>query len=285
MTLASWYKRLSNRLQPLYGTREAFQIARWVMRFHFPEKHSLLIPNDTDEVPERVEVLLQAQLEQLLQGRPVQYVLQEAWFDDMRLHVTPDVLIPRPETEELVYWALDLWPHTGSALDVGTGSGCIALALKKHRPQQQVYALDASEAAIAVAQKNSQRLGCAIHCLVADVTNAATWASLPECSLIISNPPYIPQAEADQMSPTVTAHEPAMALFVPDNDPLIFYKLLAQQARYYLSPQGWLVTEIHERYASDIATLWYALDAQEVLIKKDLQGKDRMMAARWRKKE
>ena len=220
----------------------------------------------------------------LSEGEPLQHVLGQAWFDGMALRVTPDVLIPRPETEELAAWMaqkLAAVPHAAPiALDWCTGSGCIALSLKKRVPRAEVHAWDVSERALNVAQANAEAQGCDLKTGKADLLDAQRPAA--PFHLVVSNPPYIPEAECADMHARVVSHEPALALFVPDEDPLVFYRALVRWCEDGgLSQEGWLGMECHHAFASHVAALladsgrW-----KHVEILEDLQGKPRHVVAR-----
>jgi release factor glutamine methyltransferase len=241
---------------------------------------------------------LEQYTQELLTHKPVQYVLHEAWFCGMPFYVDENVLIPRPETEELVEWIVEEAGNRQSAvgnqqqkssyvlpatshltiLDIGTGSGCIPISLKKKLPQSTIHACDVSEPALAVAAKNAAAQQTAINFIQADFLDAASWPSLPAVDLIVSNPPYIPQTDQHSMLPNVLAYEPHLALFVPDEDPLLFYEAIARFAQQHLLPGGSIFVEIHEDLGEKTKTLFESKGfAAEV--KKDFQGKDRMVKA------
>ncbi|WP_420454206.1 peptide chain release factor N(5)-glutamine methyltransferase [Rubrivirga sp.] len=218
-------------------------------------------------------------------GEPIQYVLGHTDFYGLRMTVTPDVLIPRPETEEVVEEALRrIRPRAAPwVLDVGTGSGAIALAVATERPDAEVFAVDVSPGALVVARANGDRLGAAVKFLEADVLLPSFAAEVPPAfDLIVSNPPYVPQAERAGLQREVRDHEPATALFVPDGDPLVFYRALAGHAEHLLRPGGWLVAETHADLGRDVVALWRrsGLDAVEVL--PDLAHRDRIAVGRRR---
>jgi len=253
-------------------------MARWLLAHHWPEESHLLLPQSKATVSQEKKTLIEAQLQRLLAHEPIQYVLQEAWFDSLRLKVTPDVLIPRPETEELVHWAVALSPSPRRALDVGTGSGCIPLALSQYWPNTSLYGWDVSESALKVARQNAADLNKTVHWDQIDVLDTATWPETEQVDVVISNPPYIPYQDAGSMEKRVVHFEPEVALFVPDNDPLIFYRLLMELSQTYLSPDGWLIVEIHEGRSEEVKQLWQEMGGQQIQVKKDWQGKPRMMA-------
>ena len=220
----------------------------------------------------------------LSEGEPLQHVLGQAWFDGMALHVTPDVLIPRPETEELSAWMaqkLAAVSHSAPrALDWCTGSGCIALSLKKRVPRAEVHAWDVSAQALGVAQANATNQGCDLKTGESDLLNAMC-PSAP-FHLVVSNPPYIPATESADMHARVVDHEPALALFVPDEDPLVFHHALVRWCEDGgLSQEGWLGMECHHAFAGGVAgVLARSGRWKHVEILEDLQGKPRHVVAR-----
>lgn len=219
----------------------------------------------------------------VVKGEPLQYALGEAWFCGLKLMVNQSVLIPRPETEELVEWIIANCRFPVSTLqivDAGTGSGCIALALKRRIRKASVTALDIDPAALAVARHNAIQLGIDIDCLQADLLNPSAWSHLPMADLIVSNPPYISEQEKESMSHTVLGYEPHLALFAPGSDPLLFYRMLSQLAKEKLRSEGQVFLELNAAYASDIAELFVRENFQ-VALKEDMQGKKRMLRA-WR---
>lgn len=208
---------------------------------------------------------------------PVQYVLGETTFMDMQLLVNTSVLIPRPETEELVHWIAEtLLPEAPSILDVGTGSGCIALGLKKLLPQAQIYGCDISIPAIETAEKNAELNNLEVAFFEADILK---WKQLkwPHINLIVSNPPYVRETEKKLMEQNVLHYEPESALFVPDSDPLMFYRVITEFAVENLNKDGWLFFEINEAFGAEIIDLVKRYGFKNPEIKKDLFDKDRML--------
>ncbi len=215
----------------------------------------------------------------LLEGRPIQYITGKTWFMGEPYIVNEQVLIPRPETEELVDWVIEYAAIKGKALrilDIGTGSGCIAIALKKALPEAIVSAIDISTSAIKIAATNAVALKADIEFIALDILNTAF---LPDqYDVIVSNPPYIPMQEMKNMELQVTDHEPNIALFVPDEDPLVFYKAIARLAKLHLSTNGQLFFEIHYDQGEAMIKLLDEMHFHAEL-RTDLFGKDRMVRA------
>lgn len=212
---------------------------------------------------------------------PIQYIIEEANFFGRWFHVNEHVLIPRPETELLVEEAIIQLirnPINGSIVDIGTGSGCIAITLAKELPQKKVFGIDIHIEAIEVATKNAKFHKADSHFIHHDILKYNLPFSNLEC--IISNPPYIAQSEEKLMRKNVTSFEPHTALFVSDNDPLIFYRRILESAQVCLAKGGLLLVEINERFGNEIAALFQEHQFKDVRIKKDLDGKDRIVLGR-----
>jgi len=296
MDLRQAQRQLTAELSPLHGSREAGLIADWVMEYLTGLKRIDRLVHASEPLSAPVLEQYKNYRDQLLAHRPVQYVLHESWFAGLKFYVDENVLIPRPETEELVEWAAQTIasetsaPETGvtpalstsapgATLDVGTGSGCIAISLAKKFPSLPIHACDISSAALAIARRNATQLNTSIHFHQLDFLDNRQWTDLPSVRWLISNPPYIPQNERAAMAPHVTGAEPSLALFVPDADPLVFYRALVEFARQKLLPGGSIFVEIHEDRASDTLEVFKAAGFQQVILQKDMQGKDRMIRA------
>lgn len=223
----------------------------------------------------------------LLQGKPVQQLTGREYFMGMSLMVSPDVLIPRPETEGLVRLAEELMdagrPGSGRLVDMGTGSGCIALALKKSRPDWDIWGLDISEEAIDVAGINARSVGAAIHLEHFDLLDwrghRNNW-SFAGFDVLVSNPPYIPNEEWVSLGVHVREHEPPQALFVPDADPLIFYRELAEWARSEGARRVHLCAECHTHFVSDVRELWAQLSVGALQVHEDIYDRPRFVSGR-----
>ena len=280
MTMHEAQQQLQTTLYQLYDNREAATIADWVME-HVTglRKIDRIMHKQSPLSPEPL-AQLQQYTQELLTHKPVQYVLHEAWFCGMPFYVDENVLIPRPETEELVEWVVEEVGGKKSLhfLDIGTGSGCIPISLKKKMPHAEIYACDVSEGALAVAQKNAAAQQTAVHFLPVDFLDDTTWHTLPAVDIIVSNPPYIPNHNQNSMLQNVLAYEPHLALFVPNEDPLLFYNAIARFAQQKLLPGGYIFVEIHEDLGEQTKALFeskeFAAD-----VKKDFQGRDRMVRA------
>lgn len=299
MTLHKAQQQLTTSLHNLYDNREAANIADLVME-HITgmRKIDRIMHKQSPLQPEQL-TQMQQYTQELLTHKPVQYVLHEAWFYGLRFYVDENVLIPRPETEELVAWIVEearsqrsevrglksentsdfrLQTSDLVLLDIGTGSGCIPISIKKKLPQAEVYACDVSEQALAVASKNAITLQTPVHFLQADFLNTSTWPDLPAVDIIVSNPPYIPHHNESSMLQNVLAYEPHLALFVPNEDPLVFYEAIARFAKEKLRPGGSIFVEIHEDLGEQTKAL-FELNGFTAEVKKDFQGKDRMVKA------
>lgn len=224
-------------------------------------------------------------LEDLKQHRPIQHVIGYTDFFGCRIAVSPDVLIPRPETEEMVTWIVDAFasrPSPHSVLDLCTGSGCIAIALKKAFPSAEVTAVDVSPAALEMAQQNAKNNGVEVHWVEGDVLRwnpSGVHGGTPlRYDLVVSNPPYVMEKERAQMQRNVLDYDPALALFVPDDDPLRFYKAISDIAKEHLSDDGLLVVEINEALAEETAMLFRDRGLSPV-IHDDFRGRHRWISA------
>ncbi|MBS1980379.1 MAG: Peptide chain release factor N(5)-glutamine methyltransferase [Cytophagales bacterium] len=208
---------------------------------------------------------------------PVQYILGLADFYERKFLVGPSVLIPRPETELLVEEITKEKFFAPIILDVGTGSGCIAITLKLEIPSAKVYALDKSNEALRIAKQNAEVLNARINFIQADFLSEEV--TLTPVDILVSNPPYIAESEKKQMSSTVLQFEPALALFVPDDDPLLFYRSIAEKSRHLLKPNGKIFVEINERWGKEVQHLLEQFGFSRTKIVKDLDNKDRIVIA------
>jgi len=245
------------------------------------EKFALALQPDLTVAKEEEQLLFET-LARLKNEEPIQYILGETEFLDFRIMVNQDVLIPRPETEELVQWIVGKCSqnHSGlKILDVGTGSGCIAIALAKLLPNAEVTALDISKAALKIACKNAQNNNAKIHFLKADILEVGVGLD-DVFDIIVSNPPYVRELEKGEMSNTVKEHEPSKALFVPDNDALLFYRALAGFGKKHLVESGELFLEINQYLAKETKQLFVDKNFKDIDLKKDIFGNYRMLSAK-----
>jgi release factor glutamine methyltransferase len=237
------------------------------------------IVNVNTELTKEQQTLLENYAQQLLAGKPIQYILGKAWFMGNELMVNENVLIPRPETEELVEWIISyasIMNKPLSILDIGTGSGCIPIALKLALPNCTLTGLDISKDALGVAQANAKNLSASIEWMEEDILNTAA----PDTSydIMVSNPPYIPLREKKDMQEQVVGFEPSIALFVSNEDPLIFYRAIAKIGKQNLSKNGQLFFEIHYDQGKAILALLDELNYHAEL-RQDSFGKNRMIRA------
>lgn len=213
------------------------------------------------------------------QYEPVQYIIGKAWFYGREFRVTPDVLIPRPETEELIDEVKRIFSTSAPLrmLDAGTGSGCIAITLKLEYPQSRIYALDISEAALHIARTNAENLAAQVDFILCDFLHAVP--AVYNLDVIVSNPPYVTAHEKATLSPSVVHFEPHQALFVPDEDPLIFYHALAEKGKLLLNQKGLIITEINERLGQPTVNLFRSAGYQAHVLH-DISGKERIVVAK-----
>jgi release factor glutamine methyltransferase len=213
-------------------------------------------------------------------GEPFQYVLGKTWFFGVELKVNENVLIPRPETEELVEWIInDLDTNQHLIIDLGTGSGCIPIALKTNRKEDLVYGLDICEKALNVSVENAQKEGVEVVFIEHDLLGDKKVKLPRKADVIVSNPPYIPLSEKEEMAKHVVDFEPNKALFVPHEKPLLFYERIIEFSKYHLKYSGKLFLEIHENLAEEVKSLLENQGYKEIECKLDLQGKQRMIKA------
>ena len=281
MNTKELYRNFLVQLQKVYELGEATVITDWVFDNIANIKKTDLIKNPMQQVPAPVVKKIAEKLEQLLLHQPVQYVLGQTTFYNLPFQVNDKVLIPRPETEELTNLVINSWRFETkqvSVIDIGTGSGCIAITIKKHLPSTKVIALDVSYDALEIAHKNSITNKTNVQFSLFDFLDESRWPELMLFDVIISNPPYIPVAEKEKMEKHVVDFEPHGALFVPDNNPLIFYEKIAKFGRSHLNYNGKVYLETHEDYAKDVAAI-FEPTYNQVMIKKDLFGKERMVIA------
>lgn len=274
--------RFRSELSPEYPLQEIESIFHLLIIHYFQYPRTILAMEPEKELtPEEFALLLNA-LADLKAHRPVQHIIGHAYFMEMQLLVSPDVLIPRPETAELVAWAASEFSDSDNQLtilDAGTGSGCIALGMKKYLPDSSVYGIDISDAALEIARSNANAQNMEISFCKADLLNPDS--GLPKFDIIASNPPYIPIKEAASLLPHVRLSEPHLALFVPDDKPLLYYRSLCDFAVCHLNNEGWMYLECHERYTIAVGDLLERRGFSRVEVKKDIFEKNRFVRGKW----
>ena len=261
-----------------YPDIEARQIAEMILlaKGRITRNDLLIEPNAELEIAD-----LDAVCDELRSWRPVQYIVGRADFADMELTVREGVLIPRPETEELVDWVAREVNNGAHILDVCTGSGCIAIALKRMVRDSAVWAMDLSREALAIARENGAEYAPDVHFVEADaLADFSAHFEGVAFDAIVSNPPYIPDSDRSLMRPNVTEHEPDMALFVQDSDPLVFYRAIARTGRKMLKPEGRLYFEIYESLVEEMVAMLEREGYVDVVVREDFREKPRMICAR-----
>ena len=279
MTIKQYRDQFIQELTPIYGMDEADSFFYLIL----DAKHQL----------KRVDLALQPDLvfsiteleawnlilDQLKKEIPVQYLLGTTHFYGLELEVNPNVLIPRPETEELVDWIIEsqnseVRTQKLKILDIGTGSGCIAISLAKNLPNSEVFALDVSEQALATAQRNAESNQVDIQFIHQSILETEDLGH--QFDIIVSNPPYVRDLEKQEIKKNVLDNEPHLALFVADNDALLFYRKIAQLAQKNLSPTGQLYFEINQYLGQEMVALLKEMNFQNTELRKDVYGNDRM---------
>jgi len=287
MTIDEARREIIKAIRHIYDEDEANNIAELLTENLTKLSRSERIIKGNELLASQKE-LLSSSILRLQQHEPIQYVINEAWFAGMRFYVDRNVLIPRPETEELVEWVAKEYRSQNAGarieksgfrvLDVGTGSGCIAIALKNKLPEIEMWACDISDEALNIARMNADALHATIDFVPLNFLDPGQRKQLPNVDIIVSNPPYIPLHEKTMMNKNVEEYEPSTALFVPDDDPLIFYKTLAEFGQAKLNKGGGIYAEIHETLGEQTRDLFLS-QRYQIHLKKDLQEKDRMIKA------
>lgn len=286
MTIASIEKVFIEDLTAMYGSDEAGSIAWLVIGFVCQINRSQYLNNKNDDLSDEQLASFSRILIELKKGMPVQYILGETEFYGSVFKVDPSVLIPRPETEELVDWvlkdvkALKYESKALKVLDIGTGSGCIAVTLKKYLPEAEVFALDISAKALDVAKENAELNNAAVNFLKDDIMQPGK--ARTSFDIIISNPPYVTLNEKDAMHSNVIDYEPHIALFVPDDNALVFYSAIADFALHNLVSDGTLYLEINENLGPQTLALLTGKGFGKVKLRKDLRDRDRMIKVQLR---
>lgn len=274
-------------LTALYDSQEAESITLLTIREITSLSNATIKAFPEREITTERSTRLQNILTQLQTGKPIQYILGYTEFYGLKFLVNPAVLIPRPETEELVEWVLQSLVNSHwslenkecKILDIGTGSGCIAISLKKNLPGIQVSAIDISPEALQTAKENAAINNVEVNFIEVDILNLKSEIENPKFEIIISNPPYVTLRDKEQMHINVTNFEPHTALFVPEDDPLIFYKAIADFAVNNLTANGLLFFEINESYGQETVDLLAEKGFKNIELKKDMGNKYRMIKA------
>lgn len=270
------FRALTEAGAELYGEAEARQISEMVLESRGVSRNMLLVePNESLDFPDLEDVI-----NDIRAWRPVQYIIGSAEFAGLDFEVSDAVLIPRPETEELVDWVATEVGNRASILDVGTGSGCIAIALARAVKGSSVWALDISPEALAVARRNGAKYAPSVQFVEGDALSDFSVLFPVKFDAVVSNPPYIPDNDSALMRRNVTDYEPHTALFVPDNDPLLFYRSIARTARKMLKSGGKLYFEIYESLAEEMQTMLRSEGYDEIVVREDFRGKPRMICAK-----
>ena len=293
-------KSIATKLQPFYEPAEANAIARLLFDFvseKYKNQSSLQL---NYSLTEDDHIFIQNSIVRLLNSEPLQYITGECWFRNFRLNVGPSVLIPRPETEELVQRIINdiiliqksnltnvdqdnagvnylKDKRSFKILDVGTGSGCIAIALKKAIPYADVVAMDVSEAALSIAKANAANLGTKVNFICDNILNLTYKPGYSSFDCIVSNPPYITLSEKDELNANVVKYEPHLALFVDDENPFLYYDAIAEFATEHLHNMGSLYFEINQKYGEELKKRLLQKKFTDVTLMNDMSGNARFL--------
>ena len=287
MSIYAYNQKYSKELLALYEQKEVSKILDITFEYITKMVRTDRIVNQFMSLTPEQTLRLDDIIQQLMLGKPIHYVINEAWFSGLKLYVDENVLVPRPETDELVDWIVrdqativeNVTPF--KVLDIGTGSGCIPLALKKKLFKIELDAVDISPKALEIAKKNAETYRTSINLKQIDILDESKWGELESYNVIVSNPPYVKNGEKALMHKNVLDFEPAIALFVPDNDPLLFYNKIAHFANTHLADNGAVYVEINEALGKETLSVFNNLGFTTQL-KRDLQGKERMIKA-WKR--
>lgn len=282
MKLKNYRQNFIEKLSPIYDAGEAESFFYIVLEEFKGWKRTDLALNPEAELTTAEQAKWDDVLQQLIQQKPIQYIFKRAYFYGLDFEVNEYTLIPRPETEELVEWIINENKSAGKIkiLDIGTGSGCIAIAVAKNLPEAEVYAIDVSPEALAVAKKNAEYNNAAVTFWQKDILNTET---LPETfDVLVSNPPYVRHLEKEEIKKNVLEYEPHLALFVEDNDALLFYRKIGELAKTALIDNGKLYFEINQYLGKETTDMLTAKGYLNVELRKDIYGNDRMIKAAFR---
>ena len=278
----------ASQLESIYGSDEANALIMILLEHYFNIDRVKIALEPDLRLSESELLTLHFAVKELLKNHPIQYVLGETEFCGLRFFVNENVLIPRPETQEMVEMIANFARRDNACviltgykiIDIGTGSGCIAISLAKLIPNSDVTAVDVSEKALEVAKKNAEANGVNVHFVLDDILKPSTAELIDnQFDIIVSNPPYVCESEKSEMRDNVLDHEPSSALFVPDSDPLVFYRKILEFAQKTLKPNGQIWFEINERFGKETAELCHSKGFKNVEIIKDFRGKERVVRA------
>jgi release factor glutamine methyltransferase len=279
MKLSEVKNKYFTKLDTLYSSSEIGMLYRLAVEEVFGYNFTRIVQsqfeiNNNSKIDKVFNIL-----NRLAAGEPLQYILKKAWFYELEFKVGPGVLIPRQETELLVDYLIKhpILKSSKKILDIGTGSGCIAITLKKHLPQSKVFAIDTSNIAIEIARQNAVKNNVKIEIFNSDIFNMSKTSKY---DVVVSNPPYVCRSEQNQMHKNVIDFEPAEALFVDDNHPLVFYDAIFKFCRDSLNPSGLLAFEINEQFGKEVKELFRTEGYSDILLIKDLNNKNRIVTGK-----
>jgi len=279
MTVKSFHNKFIAELLGIYSAEEAGAMASILMQNVLGLSRADVVMKGDENIDAGKLRFLNDVLTRLKNEEPLQYILGRTEFYGLDILLNPDVLIPRSETEELIAWVLNtVNTETPKILDFGTGSGCIPLALKKNLPKSKITGVDKSQKALKLAKKNARSLNLDVEFLAFDILRDAP-SKMGTVDVVVSNPPYVRFSEREKMTSNVLKYEPHMALFVKDEDPLIFYRKIADIGKQILKESGLLFFEINEEFGNEILSLLRDKGYENTELRKDLNGKDRMVKA------
>ena len=279
-TLEESMQYIQKNLSGLYPDREVGQLACLIVEhvLNYSKIDIQLKRNDpiADNLYKKITVIV----DQLKSYKPIQYIFEKAHFFGFDFAVNKNVLVPRQETEELVQWITDDYQDIPlKILDVGTGSGCIAITLSKLLPRCKVDATDISPLALDLAKKNAKMIDAKVHFFEHDILNTGKLLPSSNYDVIVSNPPYVRESEKEFMHKNVLDYEPETALFVSDEDPLLFYRAIAKAGKYLLNDEGRIYCEINEALGKEVEELFQLYGYNDIEIRRDINGKERMVKA------
>lgn len=273
-------EHIRSELRDLYPPEEVEQFIAILFRQVCHYSRADIIIHKNSKLSESLALEIRRFTQRLKAYEPIQYVLGSAPFLDYEFHVRPGVLIPRPETEELIELIGRENPKAGlQVLDIGTGSGCIAVSLALRLPEAKVTAFDISDDALAIARENATLNNAQVNFRQTDILNYDPTPEKALFDIIVSNPPYVCESEKEEMTDNVLKYEPHLALFVPDTDPLLFYRQIARHALTLLRPEGKLYYEINARFGRETKEMLEQLGYRDVVIIQDIHRKERMIRA------